>query len=66
MGIPSIVISQSDIKKNTELLDLLKTKAIVVDSGTDFRIAIGESIVNIGKDIMDMLSDQYRKIRGGC
>lgn len=65
VGIPSSQISEHDIQKYNELIDLLKAKANSVDNlGTDFRISIGTSIVNIGKDIMDLLSNQYRKIRG--
>lgn len=66
VGIPSLGISESDIQKNDYLLELLRGKAdSVVDLGTDFRISIGGSIVNIGKDIMNLLSNQYRQIRGG-
>jgi hypothetical protein len=66
VGMPSSGISESDIQKSDKLLDLLKNKADSVDDlGTDFRISIGGSIVNIGKSIMDLLSEQYRQIRGG-
>jgi hypothetical protein len=58
-------ISESAIQKNT-LIDLLKAKAYsVVDSETDFGITISGSTVNLGKDIIDLLSEQYHKVRGG-
>lgn len=64
VGIPSIGIS--DIQKNETLLGLLKDKAdSVVDLGSDFRISMGASTVNIGKDIIDLLSSQYRQMKGG-
>lgn len=66
VGIPPTGISESDFIRNGSLLELLKSKAdSFVDLGTDFRISMGGSIVNIGKDIMNLLSNQYRQTRGG-
>jgi len=66
VGIPSFGISESDIQKYDNLLELVRSKAdSVVDSGTDFRISIGGSIVNIGQEIINLLSNQYRQVRGG-
>lgn len=66
VGIPSTGISESDFKRNRSLLELLKSKAdSLVDLGTDFRVSMGGSTVNVGKEIMNLLSDQYHQIRGG-
>jgi hypothetical protein len=66
VGIPSTGISESDFKRNRSLLELLMSKAdSLVDLGTDFRVSMGSSTVNVGKEIMNLLSDQYHQIRGG-
>ena len=66
VGIPSTGISESDIQGNENLMELLVSKANSVDDlGTDFRISMGGSVINIGKDIMNLLSEQYRQVRGG-
>jgi len=66
VGIPSTGISESDFRRNTSLLDLLRSKAdSLVDLGTDFRVSMGGSTVNVGKEIMNLLSAQYHQIKGG-
>lgn len=66
VGIPSARISESDIQDNDNLVEMLKSKAdSVVDLESDLRISMGGSVVNIGKDIMNLLSNQYRQVRGG-
>lgn len=64
VGIPSIKIS--DIQNNDSFLELLKSRADSIDDlGTDIRISIGGSIVNIGKEIIALLSEQYQQMKGG-
>ena len=66
VGIPSTEISESDFRRNRSLLELLKSTAdSLVDLGTDFRVSMGGSTVNVGKEIMNLLSDQYHQIKGG-
>ena len=66
VGIPSTGISESDIQGNDNLMELLVSKANSVDDlGADFRISMAGSVTNIGKDIMNLLSEQYRQVRGG-
>jgi hypothetical protein len=66
VGIPSTAISESDFRKHKGLLELLVSKAdSIVDLGTDFRVSMGGSTVNVGKEIMNLLSDQYHQIKGG-
>jgi hypothetical protein len=64
VGIPSVQIS--DIKSNDTFEDFLKTVAdSIEDLGTDIRISKDGSIVNIGKDILYLLTKQYQIIKGG-
>jgi hypothetical protein len=66
VGIPSSGISESDFRTHGTLLELLRSKAdSLVDLGTDFRVSMGDSTVNIGKEIMNLLSEQYHQTRGG-
>jgi len=66
VGIPSTGISESDIQGNDNLMELLVSKVNSVnDLGSDFRISMAGSVINIGKDIMNLLSEQYRQVRGG-
>jgi len=64
VGITPIEIT--DIRNNANFLELLESKADSLDDfGSDIRISIGGSTVNIGKAIIDLLSNQYQQMKGG-
>ena len=66
VGVSISELNESDIQNNRSLLELLSTFADdLVDLNTNYRISIGGSTVNIGKEVMKLFSDQYYQIKGG-
>ena len=64
LGIYSIEIS--DIQNNENFLELLKSKTDSVEDLENYiRISVGGSIVNLGKEVINLLSKQYQQIKGG-
>ena len=59
---PEMIIES---KKNSQFKSTINKADLVVDLGSDFRISMGGSTINIGKDIIDLLSSQYRQMKGG-
>ena len=64
IGIPPV--SPDDIQRYGDLLELLKSKADSFDDlGSDFRISMSGSTLNIGKRVIELLSNQYQSLKEG-